>query len=90
MKKNIHPKYNILSVSCSCGNVIHTRSTLITNNLNIDICNMCHPFYTGAQRIIDTRGRVNQFNKRFNISAEKNFISTKNNKKQTIQNNNHT
>lgn len=81
MKKNIHPKYNLLSALCSCGNIIKTKSTLVIHNLNLDVCNMCHPFYTGAQRIIDTRGRVNRFNKRFNISNKNNPFST--NKKNT-------
>lgn len=80
MKKNIHPKYTMLSVSCSCGNNIDTKSTLTIHKLNIDVCNMCHPFYTGSQRIIDTRGRVNRFNTRFNISTNDNFISTIKNK----------
>lgn len=74
MKKNIHPKYNLLSAFCSCGNIINTQSTLITNKLHLDVCNMCHPFYTGAQRIIDTKGRVNRFNKQFNIMNEKNIF----------------
>lgn len=76
MKKNIHPKYYSLSASCSCGNIIKTQSTLTTQNLHLDVCNMCHPFYTGAQRIIDTRGRVNRFNKRFNITNKNNIFST--------------
>lgn len=76
MKKNIHPQYHSLSAFCSCGNIIKIKSTLTTSNLNLDVCNMCHPFYTGAQRIIDTRGRVNQFNKRFNISTKNNLFYT--------------
>lgn len=80
MKKKIHPKYHSLFASCSCGNIIKTRSTLSITKLNLDICNMCHPFYTGAQRIIDSKGRVNQFNKRFKLSAKKDFFFTKKNK----------
>lgn len=75
MKKNIHPKYNLLSATCSCGNIINIKSTLKTPNLTLDVCNMCHPFYTGAQRIVDTRGRVSRFNKRFNISTKNNLFS---------------
>ncbi|CAD83274.1 50S ribosomal protein L31 [Candidatus Blochmanniella floridana] len=73
MKKNIHPQYNVISASCSCGNVIHVRSTL-KHNINLDVCDACHPFYTGTQRIIDTRGRVNLFNKRFNKNNKNPFI----------------
>lgn len=76
MKKNIHPEYTMLSIYCSCGNNIHTKSTLKIKKLHIDVCNMCHPFYTGSQKIIDTKGRVNRFNTRFNISSENTFIST--------------
>lgn len=69
MKKNVHPKYNFILASCSCGNVIKIGSTL-NHDINLDVCNMCHPFYTGTQRIIDTKGRVNLFNKRFNMSSK--------------------
>ncbi|URJ25065.1 50S ribosomal protein L31 [Candidatus Blochmannia ocreatus (nom. nud.)] len=64
MKKNIHPKYKKITAYCACGNIIHTKSTL-NKDLNLDICNKCHPFYTGTQRIIDTRGQVNLFKKRY-------------------------
>lgn len=74
MKKNIHPKNNLLSALCSCGNIINTTSTLLIKKLHIDVCNMCHPFYTGEQRIINTKGRVHRFNKRFNIADEKNIF----------------
>lgn len=65
MKKNIHPEYGVVSASCSCGNLITVRSTL-KSNIDLDVCNMCHPFYTGKQKVIDKKGRVNLFNKRFN------------------------
>ncbi|BBI01435.1 50S ribosomal subunit protein L31 [Buchnera aphidicola (Nipponaphis monzeni)] len=64
MKKNIHPKYSKISVNCSCSNVIEIFSTL-TQNLTLDVCSKCHPFYTGKQRIVDTSGRVEKFHKRF-------------------------
>ncbi|CAL4324794.1 50S ribosomal protein L31 [Buchnera aphidicola (Periphyllus testudinaceus)] len=67
MKKNIHPKYFSNSAICSCGNKISFFSTL-SKNINLDVCSNCHPFYTGKQRIVDTGGRVELFNKRFNIS----------------------
>lgn len=70
MKKNIHPKYVEITATCSCGNVIKTHST-IDHDLNLDVCSACHPFYTGKQRIVDTGGRVDRFNKRFSILISK-------------------
>jgi len=56
MKKGIHPEYFDCTITCSCGNVIHTRST--RKEIKVEICSMCHPFFTGTQKIIDTAGRV--------------------------------
>lgn len=70
MKKGIHPEYKEVTISCSCGNVINTRSTL-DHTLNLDVCGKCHPFYTGKQRVVDTGGRVDRFNKRFSIPGSK-------------------
>ncbi|AZP36416.1 50S ribosomal protein L31 [Candidatus Annandia adelgestsuga] len=64
MKKNIHPKFYSIMAKCSCGNNFNIKST-IHKNINIDVCSKCHPFYTGKQKIIDTGGRVDKFNKRF-------------------------
>ena len=64
MKKGIHPKYEEISVACSCGNDFKTRSTS-SKDLQIEVCSMCHPFYTGKQKLLDTAGRVDSFNKRF-------------------------
>jgi len=64
MKFEIHPKYVQINVKCSCGNTFTTRST-VDKNLSIDICNKCHPFYTGKQKIVDAAGRVDSFNRRF-------------------------
>lgn len=64
MKPGIHPAYSAMTATCSCGNVIETRSTY-GRALSIDVCNNCHPFYTGKQRGVDTGGRVERFNKRF-------------------------
>lgn len=66
MKKNIHPDYNEIQAKCTCGNEIKVFST-IKNDLILDICNMCHPFFTGKQRNIIGKGKVDQFNKRFNF-----------------------
>lgn len=65
MQKNIHPAYESVSVTCSCGNAFVTRSTLGKKELHIEICSSCHPFYTGEQKMIDTAGRVERFNEKF-------------------------
>ena len=64
MKADIHPNYSTLTATCSCGNVIETRSTL-AGEMHIDVCSQCHPFYTGKQKVLDTGGRIDRFNKRF-------------------------
>ncbi|HIL92062.1 MAG TPA: 50S ribosomal protein L31 [Cycloclasticus sp.] len=66
MKPETHPEYNVVAVTCSCGNAFKTNSTLAKSELHIESCSECHPFYTGKQRIVDTAGRVDKFNKRFN------------------------
>ena len=63
MKKDIHPSYGPASVRCACGNVIITRST--KSEISIDICSACHPFFTGKQKLIDTAGRIDKFQKKF-------------------------
>ena len=64
MRQEIHPKYAEIKVTCSCGNAFTTKSTSGKETMNIDICSQCHPFYTGKQRIVDTAGRVDKFNKK--------------------------
>ena len=68
MKAEIHPEYVDCTVTCSCGNTFTTRST--KSELRIDICNACHPFYTGNQKLIDTGGRVQRFTDRFGSARE--------------------
>jgi large subunit ribosomal protein L31 len=63
MKKTIHPEYAESTITCACGNVINTRSTV--KDMHINTCSQCHPFYTGHASFIDTEGRVEQFNKRY-------------------------
>jgi len=63
VKEKIHPKYELATFTCSCGNVIETKSTI--KSTHIDICNKCHPFYTGKQKLIDSAGRVERFQKRY-------------------------
>jgi large subunit ribosomal protein L31 len=64
MKKEIHPGYDVITVTCACGHSFETRSTL-GEELTIEICSECHPFFTGKQKLVDTAGRVDRFNKRF-------------------------
>jgi large subunit ribosomal protein L31 len=63
MKKGIHPKYQTCQVSCACGNQFETRATV--QELKVDICNVCHPFYTGKQKFVDAAGRVQRFRERY-------------------------
>jgi large subunit ribosomal protein L31 len=62
MKEGIHPKYVEAEIRCACGNIVKTRSTKPV--ITIGICNMCHPFYTGQQKLVDTAGRVEKFQQR--------------------------
>lgn len=68
MKQGIHPDYKQTVIKCACGNVIETGST--KENISIEICSKCHPFYTGKQKLVDTGGRVDKFRKRYGL-AEK-------------------
>ncbi|MCX7831383.1 MAG: 50S ribosomal protein L31 [Actinobacteria bacterium] len=68
MKKDIHPKYMITKVICACGNVFETRSTM--PEIHVEVCNLCHPFYTGTQRVLDTGGRVQRFKDRYQAYYE--------------------
>jgi large subunit ribosomal protein L31 len=65
MKPNIHPQYNEVKVVCSCGNAFKTRSTLGKEELLLEVCSVCHPFYTGTQKIVDTAGRVDRFRQKY-------------------------
>lgn len=68
MKPDIHPKYHAVKVVCSCGYTFETRSTVNKEVLNIETCSNCHPFYTGKQKIVDTAGRVEKFQKKYSSS----------------------
>jgi large subunit ribosomal protein L31 len=63
MKQGIHPEYTETIITCACGAVIPTRSTL--KNLKVEVCSNCHPFYTGTQKIMDTEGRIERFRKKY-------------------------
>ncbi len=66
MRKGIHPEYVDCTVKCACGNTFVVKST--KPELTIDVCNECHPFFTGSQKIVDTAGRVEKFKKKYNLS----------------------
>jgi large subunit ribosomal protein L31 len=63
MKEGIHPAYEPTKITCACGNVIETRSTVA--DIHVEICSACHPFYTGKQKLVDTAGRVERFRRKF-------------------------
>ncbi len=63
MKEGIHPKYEKVQIKCACGNVIETRST--RKSVTVEVCSACHPFFTGKQKLMDTEGRVERFNKKY-------------------------
>lgn len=71
MKQNIHPEYKTVKATCSCGNVIEVGSTIGKEEMTLDICSACHPFYTGTQRVVDTGGRIDKFKKRFGSLSSK-------------------
>ncbi len=66
MKSGIHPDYKEIMVTCACGNTFQTRSTIDT--IHVEICSACHPFYTGKQKMIDSAGRVERFNRKYGIN----------------------
>ncbi|OGT32922.1 MAG: 50S ribosomal protein L31 [Gammaproteobacteria bacterium RBG_16_51_14] len=66
MKPEIHPAYEEIQVTCSCGSIFKTRCTH-TQELHIEVCSQCHPFYTGKQKIVDTAGRVDKFRRKYGM-----------------------
>ena len=69
MKEKIHPNYQDTTIRCACGETFTTRST--KKDIHVEICSKCHPFFTGKQKLIDTGGRVDRFNKRFGLQDQK-------------------
>ncbi|MBU0456082.1 MAG: 50S ribosomal protein L31 [Pseudomonadota bacterium] len=65
MQKNIHPEYHEIQVTCSCGNKFKTFSTISETKLHVEVCNECHPFFTGKQNIVDVAGRVEKYNQKY-------------------------
>jgi large subunit ribosomal protein L31 len=69
MKDKIHPEYKEATITCACGEVIHTRST--KQNIHVEICSKCHPFFTGRQKFVDSAGRVEKFMKKYKKAEAK-------------------
>lgn len=67
MKKGIHPDYHEVTVTCACGNTFKTRSNAKGDTMSIDICNKCHPFFTGKKKIVDASGTVDKFKKKYGL-----------------------
>lgn len=68
MKQGIHPEYEMRKIACACGNIIETRST--RKELSLDICNACHPFFTGKQKLLDTAGRIERFRRKYDKTGK--------------------
>jgi large subunit ribosomal protein L31 len=63
VKPNAHPMYRTITVKCACGNTFDTRSTAVS--IHVEVCNACHPYFTGKQRLLDTAGRVDRFRRKY-------------------------
>ncbi len=68
MKDSIHPKYEPTTITCACGEVVHTRST--KKNIRVEICSKCHPFFTGEKKYVDSAGRIERFSQRYGKKAK--------------------
>jgi large subunit ribosomal protein L31 len=81
MKKDTHPNYGPATIRCACGNVIETRST--KPDISVDVCSACHPLFTGKQKLVDTAGRIDRFNKKFSgkTTASHSSLTTKQRRK---------
>ena len=67
MKKDIHPNYHEVEVVCGCGNKFNTKSTVKGDTIKIEVCDKCHPFFSGKQKMVDTQGRADKFKKKYNL-----------------------
>lgn len=74
MKEGIHPGYKRAMVTCICGNAFETRSTV--GNIKVEICSQCHPFFTGKQKLVDSAGRVERFNKKYSKKTKEEAVTT--------------
>ncbi|MDR0220723.1 MAG: 50S ribosomal protein L31 [Lachnospiraceae bacterium] len=68
MKENLHPEYKQVNVKCHCGNTFTTGST--KNEIRVEICSACHPFYTGQQKVAQARGRIDKFNRKYGVGNQ--------------------
>jgi large subunit ribosomal protein L31 len=68
MKEAIHPRYDRATITCACGNVVETRSTVA--EIHVEICSNCHPFFTGKQKLVDTAGRVERFRRKYGLNKQ--------------------
>lgn len=71
MKPEIHPTYKTVKVTCSCGSVFETRSTIAKETIGLEVCASCHPFYTGTQKVVDTAGRIDRFRQKYGAKTTK-------------------
>lgn len=85
MKDGIHPRYEVTTVSCGCGNTFTTRTTARGGELKVDICSECHPFYTGKLKYVDTAGRIDKFQKKFAAGTYASLSPKKPAKKKTVK-----
>lgn len=69
MKEKIHPDYHKVTIECACGNSFVSGSTAKGDVIKVEICSKCHPFYTGKQKVVDSGGRVDKFNKKYNLKG---------------------
>ena len=67
MKQNIHPDYHEVEVICGCGNKFKTKSTIAGDTIRVEVCDKCHPFYSGKKKLVDTAGRVEKFKNKYNL-----------------------
>ena len=71
MRNEIHPDYHEVTFICACGNTFVGKSTKAGNEVKLEVCDKCHPFFTGQQKLVDTKGRVDKFNKKHNLDSNK-------------------
>lgn len=76
MKEKIHPKYEVGTITCACGNTFQVRST--AGDMSLEICSNCHPFFTGKQKLIDSTGRVEKFRRKYGLESKKDTTSNQN------------
>lgn len=81
MKPSLHPNYHEIKVVCSCGSTFTTRSTMEKDQLSLEVCALCHPFYTGTQKMVDTAGRVDRFRQKYGMKGKEKAEEAKEDKK---------